>query len=362
VMHERIDSIDFWRGVALVTIFINHIPGNILGNLTPRNFGFSDSAEAFVFLSGLSVSLAYANRFESGATLAAAVSLLKRAVKLYQAHVILTVIAILIFGAAVAMTGQYSLLDEHGRGTPFSDPMRGALGILSLSHQIGFFNILPLYIVFIVLAPALFVIGRRDAYRMLAVSIVIYAVTRLSGLNMPSWPNGGFWYFNPFAWQLMFALGLFCGLIGRQRSLATYDLAYWFAHAFTVIAAVIVSDCFGLIPGLVDKAGEYLDWDKTQLGTVRIIDFAALAYVIYYSDITARLRSKFFYPAAAMLGRHALPVYCSGAVMSALGQILRETWTASPVFDVLFVAVGLKGLHTVARFLDGRAAMRFAPA
>jgi hypothetical protein len=67
-MGERIDSIDFWRGVALVTIFINHIPGNILGNLTPRNFGFSDSAEAFVFLSGLSVSLAYASRFDTGLT------------------------------------------------------------------------------------------------------------------------------------------------------------------------------------------------------------------------------------------------------------------------------------------------------
>ncbi|MBM3642008.1 MAG: hypothetical protein FJX15_11855 [Alphaproteobacteria bacterium] len=37
-----IEAIDFWRGAALVTILISHIPGNILGNFTPRNFGFSD--------------------------------------------------------------------------------------------------------------------------------------------------------------------------------------------------------------------------------------------------------------------------------------------------------------------------------
>ena len=43
----------------LIAILIDHIPGNPLENWTPRNFGLSDSAEAFVFLSGLSVGLIY---------------------------------------------------------------------------------------------------------------------------------------------------------------------------------------------------------------------------------------------------------------------------------------------------------------
>ena len=49
---NRIRDIDFWRGAVLIAILIDHIPGNPLENLTPRNFGLSDSAEAFVFLSG----------------------------------------------------------------------------------------------------------------------------------------------------------------------------------------------------------------------------------------------------------------------------------------------------------------------
>jgi hypothetical protein len=128
-MRERMDAIDFWRGAALATIFINHIPGNVLGNLTPRNFGFSDSAEAFVFLSGLSVALAYRRRFESRDLVCAVSSVLKRALRLYQVHLILTVTALLLFGVAAAVTGQEALLAEHGRGTPFSDPLRGRQGI-----------------------------------------------------------------------------------------------------------------------------------------------------------------------------------------------------------------------------------------
>ena len=57
---SRLASVDFWRGFALVTIFVNHIPGNILEPFTHKNFGFSDAAEVFVFLAGVGVAFAYA--------------------------------------------------------------------------------------------------------------------------------------------------------------------------------------------------------------------------------------------------------------------------------------------------------------
>ena len=63
---DRNTVIDFWRGAVLVFIFVNHIPGNLLEHLTPRNYGFSDAAEAFVFISGLSVALAYYPRLPQG--------------------------------------------------------------------------------------------------------------------------------------------------------------------------------------------------------------------------------------------------------------------------------------------------------
>ena len=50
---KRIDGIDFWRGFALLTIFIDHMPESIFQHVTQKNFGFSDAAELFVFLSGV---------------------------------------------------------------------------------------------------------------------------------------------------------------------------------------------------------------------------------------------------------------------------------------------------------------------
>lgn len=361
-MRQRIDAIDFWRGVALATIFINHIPGNILGNLTPRNFGFSDSAEAFVFLSGLSVSFAYGERFRSGAApsaiWSAAWSLARRALRLYWAHLLLTFAALSLFAFASVWTGQESLLGEHGRGTAFADPLRGTLGILTLSHQIGYFNILPLYVVFVALAPVLLALGAGNGWKMLGVSAALYAAARALGVNAPSWPLDGGWYFNPLAWQLMFTLGVFCGLVAVRDRLRLNAPVYWLSHAFTLASALIVSNGFGFFPGLVDAAGAYLDWDKTQLGVVRIIDFAALACVVYGSGVTSRLQPMFFYPAAALLGRHPLPVYCAGSVLSGVGQIVGEIGFVSPVFDVVFVAGGLKCLHVLASALERQSEQR----
>jgi len=68
---NRIDGIDFWPGFALRTMFIDHLPENIFQYVTLANFGFSDAAELFVFLSGASVALAHGSRFFRGETAAA---------------------------------------------------------------------------------------------------------------------------------------------------------------------------------------------------------------------------------------------------------------------------------------------------
>src|ERR671923_1839563 len=56
--------IDFFRGLALICIFIDHVPGNRLAHLTLQNFGFSDAAEVFVLLAGFSAALAYGSTFQ----------------------------------------------------------------------------------------------------------------------------------------------------------------------------------------------------------------------------------------------------------------------------------------------------------
>lgn len=356
-MSKRIDAIDFWRGAVLAIIFVNHIPGNVLGNVTPRNYGFSDAAEAFVFLSGLSVAFAYGDRFRTGSALEASWPLALRAMRLYAVHIALTISALALFGAAAFLTGQNALLEEHGRSTFFTDPLRGALGVVILGHQIGYFNILPLYVALLVFAPFLFapflfVVGRRGRWRMLLVSATLYALARWIGFNLPSWPDPGNWFFNPLTWQLMFACGIFVGLSMQQGGLPVHNGAYVLASAFTIASAVAVTDFLGLAPGLMERLGKYLDCGKTDLGVLRIIDFTALAYVIYCSRLSARLKSTPAYSALCLLGRNALTIFCLGSLLSAVGQILNATWISSPLLDVAFVAAGLWILHKIASVLE----------
>ena len=55
------NAIDFWRGYALISIFVNHIPGNFFERFTYRNLTLSDSAELFVFLAGWAMRLSIEN-------------------------------------------------------------------------------------------------------------------------------------------------------------------------------------------------------------------------------------------------------------------------------------------------------------
>lgn len=349
---KRIDAIDFWRGLVLVFIFIDHIPGNILENITPRNFGFSDSAEAFVFLSGFSVVLAYSRRLATEGASAGSLPIFKRAAHLYVTHILLTFLGLALVFTAFQITQSDAIVQDADRYSVISDPVRTLPAIFTLTHQISYFNILPLYVVLLLFAPVYLLIGMRNRFAMLAFSAVIYGAARIFDINLPSWPIPGGWYFDPMCWQFMFATGIFIGLTLREEPLPHSPTIFWICAGYSIFAAFVVSNVFGLVPGLVDKAGAHLDWVKSDLGTVRIIDFLAHAYVISQLPLTRLLKRSPIYAPATLLGRHSLFVFCVLTLLSILGQILKETWIDSALFDVVFVLIGLTGLNWIVRQLE----------
>ena len=52
--------LDLFRGIANWAIYLDHIPDNVVNWITTRNYGFSDAADLFVFISGYTASFVYA--------------------------------------------------------------------------------------------------------------------------------------------------------------------------------------------------------------------------------------------------------------------------------------------------------------
>jgi hypothetical protein len=362
----RLDGIDFWRGCVLCMIFVDHMPGNAFETLTPRNFGFSDAAEAFVFLSGVSIALAYGRHFSIGERLKTLRGLGRRVLKLYGAHVGLSVAALAIFFAGAALAEKPDLVAVHGRDLFVENPGLGFLGIVSLGHQLGYFNILPLYMILLACVPALLLLAAIDWRVMLAASALLYALVRIEGWNLPNWPTSGAWFFDPLAWQFLFAIGVAVGLGLRRGPVPVSRLLALAALAVVTASAAVVTHRLWAAPGtelygVLEAWRGRLDLDKSQLGLARLIHFLALAYLVYAAGISARLRELRLYAPLALLGRNSLWVFALLSLFSALWQVLVETVARNVALDLGFAAVGMVCLYGAARVIDSAGRRRAAP-
>ena len=206
-MPRQPNAVDFWRGFALITIFIDHIPGIIYAKYTLVNFSISDAADLFVFLAGWSLRLMAEGGSRRRTTGEVVMRLFGRAFEIYTAQILITMLAIAILAASAMALNNPLLLQWHNAAAVFDDPVRAHIGLAILSHHLGYFDILPLYVVLMAMAPAFATLDRLAPALLLPVSLAIYLCALAFRITPPSWPVSGSWFFNPLAWQLIFVLG-----------------------------------------------------------------------------------------------------------------------------------------------------------
>lgn len=361
----RLHGIDFWRGFVLCTIFVNHVPGTAFERLTFKNFGFSDASEAFVLIAGLSLALAYGRRVVAGERGAVVASLARRAVKLYGAHIGLSLAGAAIFAAGAALTGDLGLMQSQGRDLVVDDPVAALVGLASLGHQFGYFNILPMYIVLMGMAPAMLFLGRSHPLLMVGASFGLYAVSRATALNVPTWPMSGAWFFDPFAWQLLVAVGVAAGYRVRRGALRVGRLPLALAGLVVGGAAFCTTDGLGTWPGLDEAVRALADTDKTMLGLGRVVHALCLALCVYGLGLAKLVQASFLYKPLLLIGQHGLPMFGLTSVLSAVGQAVTESCGHTPLLDAAITLGGLALMVAAARALgrrDAAAAPLAAPA
>jgi len=343
--------LDMFRGLALVMIFVNHVPGNFYEAYTSRNFGFSDAAEAFVFMSGMAAGLAYSNSFRRGPLWPAIARVWARARQLYFVHLSITLMALGIFAAAALWLGATELLGRNNLGPIFAHPLEAMIGIPLLTHQLGYLNILPLYTMLLLATPLLIPIGLRWPLATMVGSVLVWMIAGQVRLNFPNYPTSGGWFFNPFSWQLLFVIGLLCGMAMKagQRFVPRNPLLFSFLAAFLVFILLWVKvpaiGHAGLEAlGALSKLGLpfYVTWfDKTFVALPRLAHALALFYVLAYLTPVRWFAGTALAAPLRLLGRHGLAIFATGTVLSLALQAVRVDMKPDALADGIMLGGGL---------------------
>lgn len=359
----RDGRIDVLRGFALLTIFINHIPGTIFERFTSRNFGFSDAAEAFVMISGVSAALAYSGAFADAPLWPGIARIWRRAWTLYLVHLMLCLWAIAIVFAAWRFGGTMTLVLGDNFQYLLSDPYGVLVGLPTLGHQFGYVNILPLYAVLLLATPAILMAARRSPGLTLAGSVALWGLAGLYRLDLPAYPLEGGWFFNPFSWQLLFVIGILTGLslkhgqrfVPIRRSLVIASWGFlglalvwlkWAALGASINAALGWASVHGVPWFLVA-------FDKTYVSLPRLLHIIALAYALSTLPWLRALCDRPVMAPLAVMGRQALPVFALGTLLSFAARAVKEmAIVPSAALDTVLIAGGTVAMVAFAAILD----------
>jgi hypothetical protein len=319
---DRDLRLDLFRGMGLWMIFLDHIPHDIVAWLTLRNYGFSDAAEFFVFISGYLAGYIYGPIVRGGNFLAATKRLVLRAWQMYVAHILL----FLIFTAQIARTARKfdnPLYENEFNVFNFLQHPDILIGqALTLRYKPVNLDVLPLYIALVLASPLmLWCLVRRPNWTLLG-SVVLYIAARWFDWNFASYPPGTTWYFNPFAWQLLFVFAAWCGVGGAAhlqfliRSRVALALAVaWMLFALVIVMTWHIPFLEALVPKWMIKA--IYPIDKTDLDMLRLTHFLALALVVtrFLPRNWTLLNSRWLRP-LVLCGQHSLAIFCLGVFLS----------------------------------------------
>jgi len=367
--------LDFFRGIAMFIILFAHTPGNFFTSWIPARWGFSDATEIFVFCSGMASAIAFGATYDRAGFALGTARVGYRVWQVYWAHVGLffATVALVVFLTDLGMTERnywqqlnlWPLFVEDDNWTNENI----WLSFMTLAYVPNYFDILPMYMVVLVMMPVVMALSRVNLWLVAAFIGATWLMGQKAFTDLVGLPHFNFtaepwvgdddfqreWFFNPFGWQLIF----FTGFAFMRGWLPKPPVA----PLLIGLALVIV---IGNVPlSHIGMRELGFDWargwriehryliTKSDFGILRYVHFLALAYLCWVAagDKGARLIATGAGALARLwtvllslilkVGQQSLAVFVvsmflarfSGFVMDVLG---RDTWTV--------VAVNIAGM------------------
>jgi hypothetical protein len=313
-MGRRLE-LDAVRGLMLVWITLTHLP-TAASKYVNQPFGFISAAEGFIFLSALFTGRIYYRMAERDGYAAMTGKLWMRTLRLYGYHALLLAFAFLV-AVPVATRGDrpglHNLLDFYFLAGAKQAVAEGAL----LIYRPPLLDILPMYIIFLMFTSAALLLARRIGWGpILGTAAVIwlcaqfgfrYAEHSFTSRFIPTRiPLNEMGSFDLWAWQLLWLTGIWLGVRWAQGNL---PIEVWARRAM-IPAAVIASLLFEMrhaISNGMQLGGSEFLFDKWHLGPLRLLNFAAVAALLIFSQSV--LKPLAIRP-LIMLGQSSLQVFC----------------------------------------------------
>ncbi|WP_233575695.1 OpgC domain-containing protein [Noviherbaspirillum saxi] len=352
-------ELDTLRGLMLVLMFVTHLPTRF-SSMLGQPFGYVSAAEGFVMLSAFMAGMIYTAKGQRDGLPAMRNAFLARALKVYACHAALLLLLFTVIAALGISRDEPAL--KNLIGFYLEQPMAGLMGGLLLIYNPPLLDILPLYIMLMLVSPLVLEHGLKRGWRgIFALSIVLWASAQfkisenlynafvaLTDLQVPYRETGSF---ETFAWQFLWILGLWMGsatATGAMKNRRPFPKALILA----CIAIAVPLLLWRYIAGQVPTEGESLinHWfDKWHLGPLRLLNFfALLVLVMHFGEWLKQRIPQFAF--LQTLGAASLPVFCVHLVVVLLAlSIFGESTPERPVWtDVLLMLSGLGSLYLAA--------------
>jgi len=342
--------IDACRGIALWFIFLDHVPNNIGTWLTLRNYGFSDAAEVFMFVSGVTCALAYGRAWRCEGWTGVFSRTLRRSWDIYVAFLLLTLACAIL----VHLAGR--IADESNMRILLDDPGATLARAAVLQYRPVNTDVLPVFVLLHLLFAPLLWLLLRAPNATLGASLALYVLVHAFGWTIPAWPNGH-WAFNPLAWQLLVVLGAWWMINENERarpwvtSRTTLMLAVLYLLFSLVIAlSWRIKPLEALIPQALAKLHPL---DKSNLDPLRLLHFLAMAVLAaWFVPRNWRGLTTPVMRGAICCGQNSLPIYCLGVLLAFTGHLALFTISDGLAMQIAVSLVGIAAMTATATLLN----------
>ena len=306
----RLVELDFFRGLVLLIILVDHIGGSMVSRVTLHAFALNDAAEVFVFLGGFATATAYSSIVARRSESAARSRFVRRAFEIYRAFLVTAALMLVTSFVLRPFFGGAPNLATTDLDNFLAAPFTVVADVLLVRRQPYLSSVLPMYAFFALAVPLILPLARRKPWLLLAASVALWAAAPPLAEYLPS-ALDLLWDFNPAAWQLMFVLGVLARCQPIYQRISAHRFGWVASIAAIAIVAVMAYYKLLVLPAMPDS-----DF-KRDLAGVRIVNFLAIAWIatdLARYGVVKQIAQRL--PLIGDVGRDGLTCFIAGAVIS----------------------------------------------